>query len=250
MVIDSSALLAVMQNEPERRQYLEAIEAADTRLISTATFVETSIVLEVRYGADGLRDLDLFLSKAKVELVAVDSEQAHVARRAYSRFGKGRHRAALNYADCFSYALANVADEPLLFRGDDFVHTDVRAVEMGVPDSSPTDDASGVRDEASADRAQTQPVTQADIDGGRIRIPSRNTNSAKSKLPQRRAYVQIRLCGRHEQRSRYDPHYDSDRERSGVISVDRAALSLLIQPNERLNVSVSPDGAVCLDYPE
>ncbi len=249
MVIDSSALLAVMQNEPERRQYLEALEAADTRLISTATFVETSIVLEARYGADGLRDLDLFLSKAEAELVAVDSEQAHVARQAYSRFGRGRHRAALNFGDCFSYALANVADEPLLFKGDDFVHTDVRAVELGVRDSSPND-ASGARDEVSADRAQTQPVTQADIEGGRIRIPSRNTNSAKSKLPQRRTYVQIRLCGRHEQRSRYDPHYDSDRERSGVISVDRAALALLIQPNERLNVSVLPDGTVCLDYSE
>jgi ribonuclease VapC len=166
MVIDSSALLAVMQNEPERRQYLEAIEAADTRLMSTATFVESSIILEVRYGADGLRDLDLFLSKAEVELVPVDIEQAHVARRAYGRFGKGRHRAALNYGDCVSYALANVADEPLLCKGDDFVHTDVRAVELGAPDSSPTDDTSGVRHEASADRPQTQPVTQADIDGG------------------------------------------------------------------------------------
>jgi len=177
MVIDSSALLAVMQNEPERRQYLEAIEAADTRLMSTATFVETSIVLEVRYGADGLRDLDLFLSKAEVELVAVDSEQARVARRAYSRFGKGRHRAALNYGDCFSYALADVADEPLLFKGDDFVHTDVRAVELGAPDASPTDDTSSVRDEASADYAQTQPVTQADIDGGRFRAGTRIVRS-------------------------------------------------------------------------
>jgi ribonuclease VapC len=130
MVIDSSAVLAIMQNEPERRQLIEAIEAAETRLMSTATFVEVSIVLDARHGADGLRDLDLFLNKAEIELVAVDSEQAHAARRAYSEFGKGRHRAGLNYGDCFSYALATVMDEPLLYKGDDFIHTDVRTVEL------------------------------------------------------------------------------------------------------------------------
>jgi ribonuclease VapC len=246
MVIDTSALLAVMQNEPERRRYLEGIEAADTRLMSVATFVETSIVLEVRYGADGLRDLDLFLGKAGVELVAVDSEQAHIARRAYSRFGRGRHHAALNYGDCFSYALATVKGEPLLYKGDDFVHTDVRSVEFAMPEPSPTDDASGVRDAPSADLARTQPVTQADIEGGRIRIPSRNTNRAKSLLPQRRTRIQIQLRT-HEQESRYDPHYDSDRERSGIISVKHAALSRLVAPNERLNVSLLPDGTICLD---
>jgi ribonuclease VapC len=246
MVIDSSAVLAVMQNEPERRQYLEAIAAADTRLMSVATFVEASIVLEVRYGADGLRDLDLFLGKAEVELVAVDSEQAHAARRACSRFGKGRHHAALNYGDCFSYALATVTDEPLLYKGNDFAHTDIKSLEFGVPEPSPTDDESGVRDAASADPARTQPVTQADIEGGRIRIPSRNTNPAKSLLPQGRKRIRIRLRG-YEQGSRYDPHYDSDRERSGVISVERAALSRLIEPNERLNVSVLPDGTICLE---
>lgn len=246
MVIDSSALLAVMQNEPERRHYLEAIEAADTRLMSAATFVEASIILEVRYGADGLRDLDLFLAKARVELVAVDSGQAYAARRAYSQFGKGHHRAALNYGDCFSYALATVMDEPLLYKGDDFIHTDVRPVELSPREPPPFDDVSGVRDAPVADCALTQPITQADIDGGRIRIPSRNTNSAKSLLPDRRKRVPIRLRG-HEQESRYDPHYDSDRERSGVISVDRAALSRLVQPNERLNVSVSPGGTILLE---
>jgi ribonuclease VapC len=79
----------------------------------------------VRYGAEGVRDLDLFLNKAEVELVGMDSEQAHAARRAYSQFGKGRHRAGLNYGDCFAYALATVMDEPLLYKGDDFIHTDV-----------------------------------------------------------------------------------------------------------------------------
>jgi hypothetical protein len=152
----------------------------------------------------------------------------------------------LNYGDCFSYALATVKGEPLLYKGNDFVHTDVRSVELAVHDPSPTDDASGIRDAAPADLARTQPVTQADIDGGRIRIPSRNTNRAKSLLPQRRTRIRVRLRG-HEQQSRYDPHYDSDRERSGVISVERVALSRLIEPNERLNVSALPDGTICLE---
>jgi ribonuclease VapC len=245
MVIDTSALLAVMQKELERRQYLEAIEADGTRLMSVATFVEASIIIEARYGTDGLRDLDLFLSKAGVELVAVDSEQAHTARRAYSRFGRGRHHAALNYGDCFSYALATLKGEPLLYKGNDFVHTDVRSVELAAPEPSPTDDENAVRDAPSADLARTQPVTQADIDGGRIRIPSRKTNRAKSLLPQRRTRIRIRLRT-HEQESRYDPHYDSDRERSGIISVQHAALSRLIEPNERLSVSLLPDGTICL----
>lgn len=125
MVLDTSAILAILLDEPERRAFNEAIEAAESRALSSATFVEVSIVIEARHGAEGLRDLDLFLERAGVELVAVDSEQAHVARRAFSRFGKGRHRAGLNYGDCFSYALATVLGEPLLYKGDDFRHTDV-----------------------------------------------------------------------------------------------------------------------------
>lgn len=125
MVIDTSALVAILTNEPERRTFIEAIEAAESRRISAATFVEISLVIEARYGAEGLRDLDLFLNRAAVELVAFDDEQAHVARRAFSRFGKGRHRAGLNLGDCFSYALAKSIGEPLLCKRDDFVHTDI-----------------------------------------------------------------------------------------------------------------------------
>lgn len=125
MVIDTSALLAILQDEPERRMFNEAIEAAESRLMSAATFVEASIVIESRFGAEGLRDLDLFVERAGIGLAAVDAEQAHVARRAFSRFGKGRHRAGLNYGDCFAYALANVLGEPLLYKGDDFGQTDV-----------------------------------------------------------------------------------------------------------------------------
>lgn len=132
MVIDSSALVAILQREPERRRLIEAIEAADARLISVATFVEISIVIEARYGAEGLRDLDHFIGRAGIELVAVDAEHGTTARGAFSRFGKGRHRAGLNYGDCFSYALAIVAGQPLLFKGDDFAHTDVAIVDLEV----------------------------------------------------------------------------------------------------------------------
>jgi ribonuclease VapC len=128
MVIDTSALVAIFQGEPERRSFIEAIEAADSRLLSAATFVEISIVLESRHGDDGVRDLDLFLSRAGIELVPVDDEQARTARRAFSRYGKGRHRAGLNFGDCFAYAAAMAMGEPLLFKGDDFAHTDVAPV--------------------------------------------------------------------------------------------------------------------------
>ena len=128
MVIDTSAVLAVLQNEPERRAFNEVIEAAEQRSMSTATFVESSIVIESRYGADGLRDLDLFIAKADIELVPVDVEQADAARRAFSEYGRGRHPAGLNFGDCFSYALAKVLRVPLLFKGDDFVRTDVAPV--------------------------------------------------------------------------------------------------------------------------
>ena len=126
MVLDTSAILAILQNEPERRKFNEAIDAAETRSLSTASFVECSMVLESRYGADGVRDLDLFIAKAQVSLVPVDEEQADLARRAFRKYGKGRHPAGLNFGDCFSYALARALDEPLLFKGSDFTHTDIQ----------------------------------------------------------------------------------------------------------------------------
>jgi ribonuclease VapC len=125
MVIDTSAVMAILQDEPERRSFTEAIEEADSRRMSTASFVETSIVVETRYGTDGVGDLDLFLSRADIELVPVDAGQALVARRALTSFGKGRHPAGLNYGDCFSYALAKTLGEPLLYKGDDFAGTDI-----------------------------------------------------------------------------------------------------------------------------
>lgn len=125
MVIDTSALLAILQDEPERRRFNEAIEAAASRVISVASFVEVSIVIESRYGAEGLRDLDLLIDRAGIDLVNVDVEQGKTARRAFSRFGKGRHPAGLNFGDCFAYALASQLGEPLLFKGSDFAQTDI-----------------------------------------------------------------------------------------------------------------------------
>lgn len=124
MVLDTSAILAILQDEPERRRFNEAIEAAESRSLSTASFVACSMILESRYGADGIRDLDLFIAKAQVSLVPVDEEQAELARRAFRKNGKGRHPAGLNFGDCFSYPLAQSLDEALLFKGNDFSQTD------------------------------------------------------------------------------------------------------------------------------
>jgi ribonuclease VapC len=90
-----------------------------------ANFVEVSIVLEARYGAECVRDLDLFVERADIDLVDVTVAPTGSARRAFARYGKGRHQAGLNFGDCFAYALADVLGEPLLFKGEDFRHTDI-----------------------------------------------------------------------------------------------------------------------------
>jgi len=125
MVFDTSALLAILFDEPERRAFTEAIEATEVRLLSTASFVEASMILEARHGAEGVRALDRLLAAANVEIIAVDLPQAHAAREAFRQFGKGRHPAGLNFGDCFSYALAKARSEPLLFKGGDFSQTDI-----------------------------------------------------------------------------------------------------------------------------
>lgn len=128
MVVDTSALIAILADDPERRPFIEAIEAAEIRLVSAATFVEASIVIETRHGADGSRLFDLFIDRAGIVIVDVDAEQAREARRGFARFGKGRHPAGLNFGDCFAYALAMTSGEPLLFKGNDFSQTDLEAV--------------------------------------------------------------------------------------------------------------------------
>jgi len=125
MVIDTSAIVAILLDEPERQAFAEAIEATERRLLSAANFVEASMILESRHGADGVRALDRLLGVASIEVVAVDAPQALVAREAFREFGKGRHAAGLNFGDCFAYALAKSLAEPLLCKGSDFAKTDV-----------------------------------------------------------------------------------------------------------------------------
>jgi ribonuclease VapC len=125
MVIDTSALLAIFLAEPERKRFLNLIVEASTRLISAASVLETGIVLEARRGEAAGREFDLFVVRARLEVASVDSEQVEVARSAWRKYGKGRHPAALNFGDCFAYALARCSGEALLAKGADFAQTDV-----------------------------------------------------------------------------------------------------------------------------
>ncbi|MDP4960298.1 MAG: type II toxin-antitoxin system VapC family toxin [Mycobacterium sp.] len=129
MVIETSALVAMLTDESEAQRFEAAVAADPVRLMSTASYLEAAIVVEQRFGEPGGRELDLWLHRAAVDLVAVDAEQADVARSAYRRFGKGRNRAGLNYGDCFAYALAKVSGEPLLIKGADFARADIGAVD-------------------------------------------------------------------------------------------------------------------------
>ena len=128
MVIDTSAFVAVLYGEPERARFNELIVASPRCLVSAASYVETGIVLTSRYGPLGYHQLLVFVTQAGIVVRPVDQEQADLAVGAYARYGKGRHEAGLNYGDCFSYALARVTGEPLLFKGDDFVATDIEPV--------------------------------------------------------------------------------------------------------------------------
>jgi len=131
MVIDTSAIVAILLREPEVEALAALIETAPSRLLSAASLLEATMVIEARKGAEGGRDLDLLIYRGEIEIVAVDREQAEVARIAWRRFGKGRHPAALNYGDCFAYALAKVSGAPLLFKGGDFSLTDIETVSLG-----------------------------------------------------------------------------------------------------------------------
>ncbi len=128
MVIDTSALAAIFFAEPERQKFLDAITSADSRLVSAATLLETGIVVEARQGESAGREFDLFVVRANLQVVPVDSEQVDLARSAWRRYGKGRHRAGLNYGDCFAYALAKSTAEPLLAKVSDFSMTDIAMV--------------------------------------------------------------------------------------------------------------------------
>ncbi len=125
MVLDTSAIVAILAREPVADRLVQAVEAARTRLVSAATVVETSLVVLGRYGEAGEPQLDRLLGAIGAEVVPVGEEQVTLARDAALRYGRGRHPAALNLGDCFSYALAIARGEPLLFVGGDFGKTDV-----------------------------------------------------------------------------------------------------------------------------
>ena len=127
MVIDTSALIAILTGESDAPNLLNCLEADPVRLISAATLLEASIVLETRHGREAIDLLDLFLVQAQIEISPVDRAQALAARMAFFSYGKGRHAAGLNFGDYFAYALAKTRAESLLYKGEDFRRTDIPA---------------------------------------------------------------------------------------------------------------------------
>jgi ribonuclease VapC len=125
MVIDTSAIVAILFGEPEAATFAESIEQDPTRLMSAASVLEAAIVVESELGDAGARELDLLLYKAEITITPFSPEHLAAARHAFRIFGKGRHTAALNFGDCFSYALSKTTGEPLLFKGQDFSRTDI-----------------------------------------------------------------------------------------------------------------------------
>jgi ribonuclease VapC len=126
MVVDTSALVAIVFDEADADRFAQALAEASRALMSAVTRVELSFVVEGRKGSSGRAGLENFLRQSRIEIVAVSLSQAELAIEAFRRFGRGRHRAALNIGDCFSYALARATDLPLLFKGNDFAQTDIR----------------------------------------------------------------------------------------------------------------------------
>src|SRR5260370_40416326 len=128
MVIDTSALVAIFLGEPERKPFIEHILQAETKLISAASSLETGIVLEARRGEAAGREFDLFVVRAKLEVVPVDAEHMEIARSAWREYGKGRHAAGLNFRDCFAYAVARFSRQKLLAQGHGLQLTDAEPV--------------------------------------------------------------------------------------------------------------------------
>jgi|SRR5579863_4853642 len=130
IVVDTSALITVLLNEESAVAVAQAIERGSPCLLSAANLLEASIVIESRKGDTGGRELDLLIYRARIEVVAVDPDQAENARLAWRRFGRGRHPAGLNFGDCFAYALAKSRQSALLFTGSDFAQTDIERVPL------------------------------------------------------------------------------------------------------------------------
>ncbi|SJM30257.1 type II toxin-antitoxin system VapC family toxin [Mesorhizobium delmotii] len=127
MVVDTSAIVVILRNEPEAARLEAALVADPVRLVPATCVLEARMVLVSRRGEHALAEIDLWLRKIAADIIPVDAELVDLATQAWLAYGKGRHPAALNFADCFSYALAKRADEPLLFIGKDFAQTDIEA---------------------------------------------------------------------------------------------------------------------------
>ena len=127
MILDTSALAAILFGEPEAVRYIQLIHDADHCLISVVNFVELSMVIEGQIGPDAGRQCDVFFRRAGIIIEPFTVEHGHLARQAFLDFGKGRHPAGLNFGDCFAYALAKATGEALLFKGQDFSKTDIKA---------------------------------------------------------------------------------------------------------------------------
>jgi ribonuclease VapC len=125
VIVDTSAIIAILYGEPERVQLAAAIHDADICRISVANFVELSMVVESQLGPEAERQIDAFFRRTGIVMEPVTVEHGHLARQAFLDFGKGRHKAGLNFGDCFAYALAKATGEPLLFKGNDFTRTDI-----------------------------------------------------------------------------------------------------------------------------
>ena len=126
IVVDSSALIAILLDEEEKPSFAAAIVAADGARISAPNYFEASMVAEVRQGKAGCRDLDQLAAETGLEVVSFEAAHMEAARDAFRRYGKGRHKAGLNFGDCCAYALAKTLDAPLLFKGNDFALTDIK----------------------------------------------------------------------------------------------------------------------------
>lgn len=124
MVIDSSAMIAILRLEAEAEKFAKAISSDPVRLLSAATMVEIGILL-IAHSDSAYQEFEQLVADIEIEIVPVDEQQSRIALDAFRRYGKGRHPARLNYGDCFSYALAKLTGEPLLFKGNDFSQTDV-----------------------------------------------------------------------------------------------------------------------------
>jgi ribonuclease VapC len=125
MIADTSALIAILRDEPEADLFIKAIVEAKVRRVSAVSYVETAVVIDASGSPIASRRVDDLLKQGQFLVEPVTEEHARIAREAYRDFGMGRHRAGLNFGDCFAYALAKASGEPLLFKGDDFRHTDV-----------------------------------------------------------------------------------------------------------------------------